>query len=101
MLALVQPKPPPRLHVLMRPESPTAVVLRHGPSGVLCTIGWNLRPDVFTVGQWCRHKIYVERCDISPDGYWMVYFALDGRWKSETLGAWTAGCSRRRSRAMA
>lgn len=82
--------PAPRVHVLMRPESPTAVVLRNGPSKVWCTIGWDLRTDTFTVGQWCRHKIYVERCDISPDGYWMVYFALDGRWKSETLGAWTA-----------
>ena len=82
--------PAPRLHVLMRPESPTAVVLRQGPSKVFCTIGWDLRTDAFTIGQWCRHKIYVERCDLSPDGYWMVYFALDGRWDSEALGAWTA-----------
>lgn len=84
------PTPPPRLHVLMRPESPTAVVLRQGPTDVFCTIGWDLRTDGLAVGQWCRHKIYVERCDISPDGYWMVYFALNGRWRSETLGAWTA-----------
>jgi hypothetical protein len=74
----------------MRPESPTAVVLRQGPSKVFCTIGWDLRTDEFTLGQWCRHKIYVDRCDISPDGYWMVYFALNGEWRSETLGAWTA-----------
>lgn len=74
----------------MRPESPTAVVLRQGPSKVFCTIGWDLRTDEFTLGQWCRHKIYVDRCDISPDGYWMVYFALNGKWRSETLGAWTA-----------
>jgi hypothetical protein len=74
----------------MRPESPTAVVLRQGPSKVFCAIGWDLRTDEFAIGQWCRHKIYVERCDISPDGYWMVYFALDGRWRSEARGAWTA-----------
>jgi hypothetical protein len=74
----------------MRPESPTAVVLRQGPSKVFCTIGWDLRTDEFAIGQWCRHKIYVERCDISPDGYWIVYFALNGKWQSETLGAWTA-----------
>lgn len=83
--------PPPRLHVLLRPGSPRAVVIRRGPSRVHCTIGWDLATDRFTVGQWCRHKLYPRRCDISPDGAWLVYFALNGRWSSEeTRGAWTA-----------
>lgn len=82
--------PPPRLHVLMRPESPRAVVIRRGPSQVHCTIGWELATDRFAIGQWCKHKLYPRRSDVSPDGAWMVYFALNGRWKSETRGAWTA-----------
>jgi len=82
--------PPPRMHVLLRPDAGRAVVLRQGPSKVFCTIGWDLARDSFAVGQWCKHKLYVHRCDLSADGQWMVYFALDGKWKSETKGAFTA-----------
>jgi hypothetical protein len=82
--------PPPRLFVLFRPAADRAVVLRQGPSKVFCSIGWDLSCDRFTVGQWCKHKLYPERCDLSADGRWLVYFALNGRWDSETLGAWTA-----------
>jgi hypothetical protein len=73
----------------MRPESPRAVVLRRGGK-TYCTIDWSLADDTFSVGQWCKHKLYPQRCDISPSGRWMVYFALNGVWKSETRGAWTA-----------
>lgn len=79
-----------RLHVLLRPESDVALVIRQGPSQLFCTIGWDLTRDDLRVGQWCKHKLYPERCDISPDGKWLIYFALNGRWNSETLGAWTA-----------
>lgn len=84
------PAPPPRLHVLMRRESDRAVVIRQGPTKVFCTIGWDLTSDEFAVGQWCKHKIYPTASDISPDGTWMTYFALSGRWSAETLGAWRA-----------
>jgi hypothetical protein len=82
--------PPPRLHVLLRPGSPRALVVRRGPSKTTCTIDWDLARDAFTVGQWCRHKIYPQRCDLSADGRWLSYFALNGRWRSETKGAWAA-----------
>jgi hypothetical protein len=83
-------KAQPRLFVLMRPGCDDAVVLRQGPSKVFCVLGWNLATDKVVVGQWCKHKIYVERCDISSDGKYLVYFALDGKWGSEAKGAWTA-----------
>jgi hypothetical protein len=86
----VSTKPDPRLYVLMRPETDRAVVLRQGPSKVFCTLGWDLKTDKVVVGQWCKHKIYVERCDISSSGKYFVYFALDGKWSSEAAGAWTA-----------
>src|SRR5215468_8845234 len=79
----------PRLHVLLRPGSPRAVVLRRGGSKVFCSIGWDLATDTFAIGQWCKHKIYPHRSDLSPDGRWMVYFALNGRWRSETRGSFT------------
>jgi hypothetical protein len=83
-------KTPPRLFVLMRPDCDRAVVFRQGPSKVFCVLGWNLKTDDVVVGQWCKHKIYVERCDISANGKYLVYFALDGQWSSEARGAWTA-----------
>jgi hypothetical protein len=79
----------PRLYVVWRPESPHAVVLRQGPSKVFCSIGWNLAKDTFSVGQWVKHKLYPERCDISSDGKYLLYFALNGDWNGETKGAWT------------
>ena len=82
--------PPPRLHVVLRPGSPRAVVFRRGGTRIFCSIGWDLATDRFRVGQWCKHKIYPRRSDVSPDGKWMVYFALNGRWHSETRGSFTA-----------
>lgn len=79
----------PRLYVVWRRESPHAVVLRQGPSKVFCSIGWQLAKDKFTVGQWVKHKLYPERCDISRDGKSWIYFALNGDWSGETKGAWT------------
>lgn len=34
--------------------------------------------------------MYERRCDLSPDGRHLIYFAMNGRWKSEMLGSWTA-----------
>jgi hypothetical protein len=79
----------PRLAVLWRLGAPNAVVLRQGPSKVFCSIGWQLAKDKLTVGQWVKHKLYPERCDISADGKSWIYFALNGDWKGETMGAWT------------
>jgi hypothetical protein len=79
-----------RLHVLLSRESESGVVIRRGPSKQVCTIGWNRRNDTFTVGQWLRGRIYERRCDLSPDGKHMIYFAMNGRWDSETKGSWTA-----------
>jgi hypothetical protein len=42
------------------------------------------------VGQWLRARIYERRCDLSPDGRYLIYFAMNGRWKSSTGGSWTA-----------
>lgn len=83
----------PRRYVVWRPGSPSAVVLRQGPSKVFCSIGWSLNKDTFAVGQWVKHKLYPERCDISSDGKHLLYFALDGKWSSDAKGAWT-GLSR-------
>ena len=79
-----------RLHVLLARDAPYAVILRRGPAKSVCTIGWDRTNDTFQVGQWLRGRIYEQRCDLSPDGRHLLYFALNGRWSSETRGAYTA-----------
>lgn len=70
---------PPRLHVILAREAPKAVVFRRGPSGRVCTVGWDLETDTFTMGQWLKGRIYEYRSDLSPDGSLMIYFATDFR----------------------
>lgn len=64
---------PARLHVLLRKKS--AVVLRRGLARHVASIGWNLETDTFTLGQWLHGRIYEYRCDLSPDGKFLIYFA--------------------------
>lgn len=84
------PSFPPRLHVLLARDAPVAVILRRGPSKTACTILWDRQKDTFTVGQWLRGRIYERRSDLSPDGRHLIYFAMNGKWGSETRGSWTA-----------
>lgn len=81
---------PPRLHVLLASRSDSAVILRRGPSKRVCSILWNRRNDTFSVGQWLHGRIYERRSDLSPDGKYLIYFAMNGRWTSRTGGSWTA-----------
>ena len=70
---------PARLHVILAREAPKAVVFRRGPSGSVCTLGWDLETDTFTMGQWLKGRIYEYRSDLSPNGELMIYFATDYR----------------------
>lgn len=84
------PSFPPRLHVLLAKHGETGIILRRGPSKSICSIAWNRRRDTFSVGQWLRGRIYERRSDLSPDGKYLIYFAMNGRTRSETGGSWTA-----------
>ncbi|MFM2244180.1 MAG: hypothetical protein RL071_254 [Pseudomonadota bacterium] len=82
-------KTPARVQVLLARDAPHAVVLRRGPSHVVCSLGWDRRDDSFTLGQWYHGRIYFEKCDIAPDGVHWIYFALNGKRHEPTLGAYT------------
>lgn len=84
------PAAPCRVHVLLARQSPAAVALRRGPSKRVCTVGWDRRTDRFEVGQWLKGRIYERRCDLSPDGRHLLYFAMNGKWQSPSMGSWTA-----------
>jgi hypothetical protein len=81
---------PARLHVLLARDKPLGVVMRRGPSTKFCTLLWDLRSDEFEMGQWVNARLYPMRSDLSPDGRYLIYFALNGRWQSETRGSYTA-----------
>src|SRR5262245_29894464 len=81
---------PPRLHVLMAREAPVGVVIRRGPSKSVCTLIWDRRSDSFILGQWLKGRIFERRSDLSPDGKYLLYFAMNGRWRTEARGSWTA-----------
>ncbi len=81
---------PARIHVLLARDAPIGVVIRRGPSSHVCTIGWDLTNDTFTVGQWLKGRIYERRSDISPDGRHMIYFAKRAKQKTPATESWTA-----------
>lgn len=84
-----------RLNVILATEAPIGVIFRRGPTNWVQLIKWETDSDTFTPGQWFRGRIYTERCDLSPDGSKLVYFAAKyHRWA--TIGgssyweSWTA-----------
>ncbi len=85
-----QPVAYARIHVLMARSALYGVVMRRGPSKQVCTIGWDREHDTFQIGQWLKGRIYERRCDLSPDGKRMIYFAMNGKWQSDVGGSWTA-----------
>ncbi len=81
---------PARLHVLLARDAPVSVVIRRGPSKRVATFLWDRRTDEFQLGQWFRGRIYERRCDLSPDGKYLLYFAMNGLWNEESEGAFSA-----------
>lgn len=71
-------------------RSPLAVVFRRGPSQQVASVLWDRSTDQFKMGQWLKGRIYERRCDLSPSGKYMIYFAMNGKWRTKVTGAWTA-----------
>ena len=88
--AQTRPAPPARVQVLMARSAQTAVVIRRGPSRKTALIGWDRKRDKFAVGQWFNGRIDERRSDLSPDGQFLIYFAITGKWGTESKGAYTA-----------
>ncbi|MBS0267258.1 MAG: hypothetical protein JSS02_35365 [Planctomycetes bacterium] len=84
------PKFAPRIHILLARQASVGLVIRRGPSKQVATFLWDRRRDTFELGQWLKGRIYERRCDLSPDGKYFLYFAMNGKWKSESQGSWSA-----------
>ena len=63
------------------------MVFRRGPSGEVALVGWDTERHAFELGQWFRGRIYERRCDLSPSGERLAYFAGTHR---GPMGTWTA-----------
>lgn len=79
-----------RIHVLLASDAPIGLVIRRGPSKCVATLLWNRETDEFQLGQWLKGRIYERRSDLSPDGKHFLYFAMNGKWQTESRGSWTA-----------
>jgi len=78
-----------RLHLFFATENDRAVILRQGPSKQCRMILWHRDTDTFKDGQWIKQRIYLDRCDLSPDGQNFIYFTLSGHWSDESEAAYS------------
>ena len=76
-----------RIHVILARRAPTAIVFRRGPSKQVLTLRWDTASHEFRIGQWLKARIYEHRCDLSPSGEKLIYFAASYRGPFRT---WTA-----------
>ena len=65
--------------MIVAAEAEEAVIFRKGPAAWCHIVRWNMADDSFHHGAWLRGRVYAERCDLSPDGKLLLYFALQGR----------------------
>lgn len=63
---------PARVFGIVATEAPMVVLFRRGPSKLTQMLTWNLETDEITPGQWIRGKVFIHRCDLSPDGQLLV-----------------------------
>jgi hypothetical protein len=73
------------IHVIQATRVPAAVVFRRGPSQWWHIARWHLDTGEVEGGAWFRGALYPRRCDLSPDGKLLYYFALKGT-RREFLG---------------
>ena len=71
-------RPAPRLFGICATAADVVAVLRRGPSDWTHLGLWDLTSEQFHSGSWLRARVYQQRCDLSPDGRYLCYFALNG-----------------------
>jgi hypothetical protein len=66
----------PRIFGIPATRAPVVAVLARGPSSWMRLGRWDLDRDEYRHGSWLAGTVYPQRCDLSPDGRWLAYFAL-------------------------
>jgi hypothetical protein len=72
----------PRIFGIPATRAPVVAVLARGPSRWMRLGKWDVERDAYEHGAWLAGTVYQQRCDLSPDGRWLAYFALkpSSRW---------------------
>jgi hypothetical protein len=82
---------PCRLSLIKARDEPVAVILRRGPTRWFHVIRWHTVKDTFEHGAWFRGRLYEDRCDLSPNGELLLYFAHKGPGRDPLYrDSWTA-----------
>jgi len=84
---------PCRLYGILARDEPRAILFRRGPYWRIQLICWDTSTDKFEPGQWFKGRIHERRCDLSPDGRLLVYFAFTANRSKRPdydSGTWTA-----------
>ena len=68
-----------RLYAILARDSSRAVLFRRGPSKQVLLVNWDTATDTIEEGQWFKGRIYERRCDLSPCGEFLLYFAASQR----------------------
>jgi hypothetical protein len=73
--------PGPRIFGITALDADIVAVLRSGPSPWVHVGRWDVAGGRYEPGSWLRGRLYPQRCDLSPDGHYLCYFALLGHAK--------------------
>lgn len=74
---------PPRIYCITATEASTAAVFRRGPTSWSHVGQWDLGALRYEPDAWLGGRIFPRRCDLSPDGRFLSYFAhkLSAAWE--------------------
>ena len=67
--------PPPRIYCIPATDAPVVAVFRRGPSHWSHVGRWDLTNKIYEPGAWLHGRLFPRRCDLSPDGRILCYFA--------------------------
>jgi hypothetical protein len=65
----------PRVYVLIARSVQSAIIFRRGSGKNVAVLRWDIARDVLEEGHWLSGRIYERRCDLTPSGEYLVYFA--------------------------
>lgn len=61
-----------RIDGIIARDAPVAVIFRRGPSKQVQMLKWDMETDEITPGQWIKSRVFTRRCDLSPNGKYVV-----------------------------
>jgi hypothetical protein len=81
-----------RISGLLASGANVAVIFRRGPSKQTRMLLWDLNNDRVVPGQWIKGQVFTRRCDVSPDGRYVVCAITNYSQKRSADGTagWTA-----------